>query len=124
MSDEDEEKGITRFYRWYAAHIRFVLSSLMPISGRHIDAALYNLSPPKATTLYAVNVPTGEKQTLRYDDGTGDELSVPLGGTACEFGLFYTQSHRTSAHSHINSRERKDYVRHPLAGTQVARRAH
>ena len=51
---------------------------------RHIDAALYDLSPPKVTTLYAVSVPKGGKQTLRYDDGTGDELEVPLGGTACE----------------------------------------
>ena len=51
---------------------------------RHIDAALYNLSPPKVTTLYAVSVPKGEPQTCRYDDGTGDELKVPLGGTCCE----------------------------------------
>ncbi|WWD20010.1 hypothetical protein CI109_104483 [Kwoniella shandongensis] len=60
---EEEEKGVTRFYRW------------------HIDAALYALSPPKVTTLYAVKVPRGEPQTCRYDDGTGDELKVPLGGT-------------------------------------------
>jgi alpha-ketoglutarate-dependent taurine dioxygenase len=30
----------------------------------------------------AVNVPAGRRQTLRYDDGTGDELDVPLGTTA------------------------------------------
>ena len=48
----------------------------------HIDAALYDLSPPKVTTLYALGVPKGEPQTLRYDDGTGDELPVPLGTTA------------------------------------------
>jgi len=64
VSDEDEANGITRFYRW------------------HIDAALYDLSPPKATTLYALNVPEGAPQTCRYDDGTGDELTVPLGTTA------------------------------------------
>jgi len=51
---------------------------------RHIDAALYGLSPPKVTTLYAVKVPGGEPQICRYDDGTGDELKVPIGGTACE----------------------------------------
>jgi len=51
---------------------------------RHIDAALYDLSPPKVTSLYAVSVPKGEPQLCRYDDGTGDELKVPLGGTACE----------------------------------------
>lgn len=30
----------------------------------------------------AVSVPKGRRQTLRYDDGTGDELDVPLGTTA------------------------------------------
>ncbi|KAI0807755.1 Clavaminate synthase-like protein [Fomes fomentarius] len=64
VSDEDAEKGITRFYRW------------------HIDAALYNLSPPRVTTLYAKTVPQGPRQKVRYDDGTGDELEVPLGTTA------------------------------------------
>ncbi|GAB1524143.1 hypothetical protein RhiTH_007296 [Rhizoctonia solani] len=61
---DEEDLKYTRFYRW------------------HIDAALYDLSPPKVTTLYAINVPAGEHQTCRYDDGTGDELSVPLGTTA------------------------------------------
>lgn len=27
-------------------------------------------------------MPTETMQTVRYDDGTGDELPVPLGGTA------------------------------------------
>lgn len=63
MSSEDEAEGTTRFYRW------------------HIDAALYKLSPPKVTTLYAVSVPKGDWQTLRYDDGTGDELRLPKGST-------------------------------------------
>lgn len=43
---------------------------------------MYDLSPPKVTTLYALSVPRGDDQTLRYDDGTGDELKVPLGTTA------------------------------------------
>ncbi|KAH8992907.1 Clavaminate synthase-like protein [Lactarius akahatsu] len=64
VSLEDEAHGATRFYRW------------------HIDAALYELSPPKVTTLYAVRVPQGPQQICRYDDGTGDELPVPLGTTA------------------------------------------
>ncbi|KAK0465906.1 taurine catabolism dioxygenase [Desarmillaria tabescens] len=64
VSPEDEAKGATRFYRW------------------HIDAALYDLSPPRVTTLYGINVPTGPKQVCRYDDGTGDKLPVPLGTTA------------------------------------------
>jgi hypothetical protein len=54
---------------------------------RHIDAALYGLAPPKVTTLYAVSVPKGKEQVCRYDDGTGDELKVPLGGTACTFSF-------------------------------------
>lgn len=36
------------------------------------------------TTLYGLQVPAGEPQILRYDDGTGEELPVPLGTTACE----------------------------------------
>ncbi|KAF8435656.1 Clavaminate synthase-like protein [Boletus edulis BED1] len=64
VSEEDEAKGYTRFYRW------------------HIDAALYDYNPPRVTTLYGITVPKGDRQTVRYDDGTGDELPVPLGTTA------------------------------------------
>ena len=59
-------------------------SKEVELTRRHIDAALYGLSPPKVTTLYAVKVPGGEPQVCRYDVGTGDELKVPLGGTACK----------------------------------------
>jgi len=34
------------------------------------------------TTLYGITVPKGSPQTCRYDDGSGDELRVPLGTTA------------------------------------------
>ncbi|KAK4165132.1 hypothetical protein QBC43DRAFT_235471 [Cladorrhinum sp. PSN259] len=61
---EEDDLNFTRFYRW------------------HIDAALYGLAPPVVTTLLAVKVPSGRRQTVRYDDGTGDELDVPLGTTA------------------------------------------
>ncbi|KAF7928522.1 uncharacterized protein EAE98_005578 [Botrytis deweyae] len=61
---EEEDLAFTRFYRW------------------HIDAALYALNPPKVTSLMAVKVPAGRRQTLRYDDGTGEEMDVPLGTTA------------------------------------------
>ncbi|KAJ7486673.1 Clavaminate synthase-like protein [Mycena latifolia] len=64
VSPEDEAQGFTRFYRW------------------HIDAALYDLSPPRVTTLYGLQIPQGPTQVCRYDDGTGDELPVPLGTTA------------------------------------------
>ncbi|KAF3926982.1 hypothetical protein ABW20_dc0109289 [Dactylellina cionopaga] len=62
----EEDLDFTRFYRW------------------HIDAALYgaNMQPPKVTTLMAVKVPGGRRQTLRYDDGTDDNLNVSLGTTA------------------------------------------
>lgn len=61
----EEDLDVTRFYRW------------------HIDAALYALHPPLVTSLMAVKVPAGRRQTLRYDDGTGDELAnIPLGTTA------------------------------------------
>ncbi|OBT62165.1 hypothetical protein VE03_08380, partial [Pseudogymnoascus sp. 23342-1-I1] len=61
---EADDLDFTRFYRW------------------HIDAALYDLNPPKVTSLMAVKVPQGRRQIVRYDDGTGDELEVPLGTTA------------------------------------------
>ncbi|KAG8219338.1 hypothetical protein J3R82DRAFT_221 [Butyriboletus roseoflavus] len=44
VSEEDEAKGYTRFYRW------------------HIDAALYDYNPPRVTTLYGVTVPKGDRQ--------------------------------------------------------------
>jgi xanthine dioxygenase len=60
----EDDLAFTRFYRW------------------HIDAALYGLAPPVVTTLQAIRVPAGRTQTVRYDDGTGDEMQVPLGTTA------------------------------------------
>jgi xanthine dioxygenase len=60
----EDDLSHTRFYRW------------------HIDAALYGLAPPVVTTLLAVKVPAGRRQICRYDDGTGEELDVPLGTTA------------------------------------------
>lgn len=63
ISAEDDREN-TRFYRW------------------HIDAALYDLEPPKVTSLQAVRVPKTEYQTLRYDDGTGDEMKLSRGATA------------------------------------------
>lgn len=60
----EDDLDFTRFYRW------------------HIDAALYGLAPPVVTTLLAVKVPAGRRQVCRYDDGTDEELNVPLGTTA------------------------------------------
>ncbi|KAF7563653.1 hypothetical protein G7046_g433 [Stylonectria norvegica] len=66
---EKDDLDFTRFYRW------------------HIDAALYALPPPEVTALLAVKVPSGRTQTLLYDDGTGDQLTVPLGTTAFVSGF-------------------------------------
>lgn len=68
---DEKDRDNTRFYRW------------------HIDAALYDLHPPRVTSLMAVQVPKTEYQTLQYDDETGDELAVPRGSTA------FVSSHRT-----------------------------
>lgn len=64
LNDVQEASGLTRFYRW------------------HIDAALYELHPPKVTTLLAIKVPEARHQTVVYDDGSGDTLDVTLGTTA------------------------------------------
>ncbi len=61
---EEDDLRYTHFYRW------------------HIDSAMYGLDPPLVTSLLAVKVPRGRRQICRYDDGTGDELDVPLGTTA------------------------------------------
>ncbi|KAJ5087124.1 Taurine catabolism dioxygenase TauD/TfdA [Penicillium angulare] len=60
----DENEDFTHFYRW------------------HIDSAMYDLDPPLVTSLLAVQVPKGRRQTCRYDDGTDATLEVPLGTTA------------------------------------------
>ncbi|HEY4185982.1 MAG TPA: TauD/TfdA family dioxygenase [Polyangia bacterium] len=64
LTDGQEARGLTRFYRW------------------HIDAALYDLHPPKVTTLLALTVPEPREETVVYDDGSGDTVEVPLGTTA------------------------------------------
>lgn len=52
----------------------------------------YERDPPKVTTLYGIAVPGGPKQTVRYDDDTGDELEVSLGGTSCESSFHFLLS--------------------------------
>ena len=86
--------GVTRFYHW------------------HIDAALYNLSPPKVTTLYGIQVPQGPKQTCRYDDGTGDVLLVPLGTTAFVSGKTMSDIFPRDLQS-VAVRARVRYAPHP-----------
>lgn len=59
-----ENDELTHFYRW------------------HIDSAMYNLDPPLVTSLLAVQVPKGRRQICRYDDGTDNNIDLPLGTTA------------------------------------------
>jgi alpha-ketoglutarate-dependent taurine dioxygenase len=64
LTDADEARDRTRFYRW------------------HIDAAFYKLLPPKVTTLLALEVPKDREQIVQYDDGSADTRAVSLGTTA------------------------------------------
>ncbi|KAF4554476.1 Taurine catabolism dioxygenase TauD-like protein 5 [Elsinoe fawcettii] len=101
VPDEDD-LDFTRFYRW------------------HIDAALYGLAPPVVTSLMAVRVPGGRKQTLRYDDGSGDEMSVPLGTTAFVSG--YTMYERLSPEDQAFARTTKvEYAPHPYVWMSSAK---
>lgn len=91
---EADDLAYTRFYRW------------------HIDAALYGLAPPVVTSLLAVKVPSGRTQVCRYDDGSGDELVVPLGTTA--FASGYTMYGLLSSADQKFARTTKvEYAPHP-----------
>lgn len=97
-----EDLDFTRFYRW------------------HIDAALYGLAPPVVTTLLAVKVPGGRRQTCRYDDGTGDVLDVPLGTTAFVSG--YDMLAQLSPADQAFARTTKvEYAPHPYIWMSGAR---
>lgn len=98
----EDDLEFTRFYRW------------------HIDAALYELAPPVVTTLLAVRVPSGRRQTCRYDDGSGDELAVPLGTTAFVSG--YTMLSQLSPEDQDFARTtRVEYAPHPYIWMSLAR---
>jgi len=102
---EEEDLDFTRFYRW------------------HIDAALYGggaFAPPVATTLLAVQVPGGRRQICRYDDGTGEELEVPLGTTAFVSG--YTMYDILSEEDKVFARgTRVEYAPHPYVWMSSAK---
>jgi xanthine dioxygenase len=102
LSDQQEAQGFTRFYRW------------------HIDAALYELHPPKITTLLSLTVPEPRRQTVLYDDGTGDTLDVQLGTTAFVSGYkaFETLS---SAQKDWALRTSARYAPHPYVWMRRAR---
>jgi alpha-ketoglutarate-dependent taurine dioxygenase len=99
---QEDDLNFTRFYRW------------------HIDAALYDLYPPLVTSLFAVSVPRGRRQTLRYDDGSGEELDVPLGTTA--FASGYEMYKRLSPEDQELVRTSKvEYAAHPYIWMSNAR---
>lgn len=100
---DNEDLDFTRFYRW------------------HIDAALYGtLAPPVVTTLLAVQVPGGRRQTCRYDDGSGDELEVALGTTAFVSG--YTMYDALSDADKAFARGTKvEYAPHPYVWMSSAK---
>jgi len=100
---DHEDLDCTRFYRW------------------HIDAALYGgLAPPVVTSLLAVRVPGGRRQVCRYDDGTGDELEVPLGTTA--FASGYAAYDLLSPRDQALARTtRVEYAPHPYIWMSGAR---
>jgi hypothetical protein len=74
ISPADEAAGTTRFYRW------------------HIDAELYELSPPRVTMLYVIHILQGLPQTCHYDDGKGNALTILLGTTAFVSGKMMFES--------------------------------
>ncbi|CCF31892.1 TfdA family Taurine catabolism dioxygenase TauD [Colletotrichum higginsianum] len=98
----EDDLDFTRFYRW------------------HIDAALYGLAPPVATTLLAVRVPGGRTQTLRYDDGSGDEMTVPLGTTAFVSG-YAMYDRLTPEDQHFARTTRVEYAPHPYVWMSSAK---
>lgn len=68
LSEDELAQGRTRFYRW------------------HIDAALYELSPPMVTTLMGLIVPdSSERQTIVYED-TKESIDIAKGATAFASG--------------------------------------
>ena len=97
-----DDARATRFFRW------------------HLDAALYALHAPRVTSLLAVAVPAGARQALRYDDGSRDELAVPLGATA--FASSYTTYDLLSAPDKAFARAtRVQYAPHPYIWMSPAR---
>jgi len=102
LSAELERQDFTRFYRW------------------HIDAALYKLQPPKVTTLLALQVPESRPQTVLYDDGSGDTLSVPLAATVFVSG---SRAFRdlTPAQQDYALRTQVRYAPHPYVWIKQAR---
>lgn len=68
LTHEEREQGASRFYQW------------------HFDGSLYKIPPPRVGCLLAVRTPKGPDVTVRWDDGTGTEMSMAPGSTAMVAG--------------------------------------
>ncbi|KAI8806369.1 alpha-ketoglutarate dependent xanthine dioxygenase [Cladochytrium replicatum] len=102
LSRMDLIEGFTRFYRW------------------HIDSALYDLCTPVVTSLYAIQVPKGARQAVRYDDGSDSMISVSLGTTAFVSGALALEAipedlRQLALHSKVR------YAPHPYVWISKAR---
>jgi alpha-ketoglutarate-dependent taurine dioxygenase len=102
LSDEQMANGFTRYYRW------------------HMDAALYELHPPKVTTLLALQVPEPRDETVLYDDGSGDTLRVQLGTTAFVSGAKAFES-LSPAQREFALKTQARYAPHPYVWMRNAR---
>ncbi|PBP20039.1 Clavaminate synthase-like protein [Diplocarpon rosae] len=98
----EDDLDATRFYRW------------------HIDAALYAFNPPRVTSLLAIKVPAGRRQSLRHDDGTGEEMDVPLGTTAFVSGQNMYKKLSEKDKEFI-SNAKVEYAPHPYIWTSPAK---
>lgn len=80
---------------------------------------MYDLDPPMVTSLIAIKVPKGRRQTVRYDDGSGEEMDVPLGTTAFISGyrMFELLS---SADQEFVRTSRIEYAAHPYIWMSAA----
>ena len=68
ISSADEAASTTCFYHW------------------HIDAILYELSPPRVIMLYTIHILQGLPQMCHYNDGMGNVLPILLSTTIVILG--------------------------------------
>ncbi|KLU88281.1 hypothetical protein MAPG_07268 [Magnaporthiopsis poae ATCC 64411] len=99
---EEREAGASRFYQW------------------HFDGALYAIPPPRVGCLLAVRTPKGPDVTVRWDDGSGTEMTMAPGATAMVAGsralaLLDDETRRLLQHSRI------EYAPHAFVWMSTAR---
>lgn len=101
LSQEEEDEGFTRFYRW------------------HIDSALYGLSPPVCTTLLGIHVPaSNELQKIQYDNGkvvTSSKAATAFASGANGFDLLSEEDKQLALGTIV------EYAPHPYIFISPAR---